>query len=158
MRYLYGVQLYRLSTLNFRRIKTSPRIFLVEDDIDDQELLQDAMHAINPSVGLVCFMYGKKFIEELEKTPPEMLPQLIILDYNIPELNGADLLRYLQTNSRYDKICKVIWSTSNSDKFKTDCLALGARDYVLKPSNFADMTALANIFLSFCNGHSSSTR
>lgn len=146
---------YRLSTLNSTRIKTNPRIFLVEDDLDDQELLEDAMRAINPGVSLYCFMYGKTFIEELENTHSELLPHLIILDYNIPEINGAGLLRYLKDNNRYDHISKVIWSTSNSDEFKTDCLSLGAMDYILKPSNFAGMTALAQTFLSFCSGNRS---
>ena len=144
-----------LYTLNSTRIKTSPRIFLVEDDIDDQELLEDAMHGISPSIVLVSFMYGRKFIEELENTASESLPQLIILDYNIPEINGVELLRYLKGKSRYEHICKVIWSTSSSAQFKTDCLALGAKDYIVKPSNFADMRVLAQTFLSFCNAHDS---
>lgn len=97
-------------------------------------------------------MYGKNFIEELERTSPELLPQLIILDYNIPEINGADLLRYLKGIARYDAIIKVVWSTSNSDQFKTDCLALGAKEYILKPSSYAGMTSLAQAFLSFCKG------
>lgn len=110
------------------------------------------MQAIQSSATLVCFTYAKAFLEELENTAFDKLPQLIILDYNIPELNGAELLRYLKGLSRYEHISKVIWSTSNSDKFKKDCLSLGAQDYILKPSNFTDMTVLAKTFLSFCNG------
>jgi DNA-binding response OmpR family regulator len=127
-------------------------IFLVEDDIDDQELLEDAIRSINPSINLVSFMYGRIFIEELEQTAPENLPQLIILDYNIPELNGLDLLRFLKENNRYQAITKVIWSTSSSEQFRTDCLALGAKDYIVKPSSFAEMNVLAHTFLSFCAG------
>jgi CheY-like chemotaxis protein len=113
------------------------------------------MRAIDPSVVLVSFMYGRKFIEELEDTASESLPQLIILDYNIPEINGVDLLRYLNGNTRYQHISKVVWSTSNSDRFKTDCLSLGAKEYIVKPSNYAGMSALAQTFLSFCNGEHS---
>ncbi|NTS43474.1 response regulator [Flavisolibacter sp. BT320] len=122
----------------------------MEDDIDDQELLEDAMRAIDPLVTMVSFMYGRKFIEALEKTSPENLPQLIILDYNIPEMNGLDLLLYLKENSRYQAITKVVWSTSSSNQFRTDCLALGATDYIVKPSSFAEMSVLAQTFLSFC--------
>ena len=95
-------------------------------------------------------MYGRKFIEVLENSDAESLPQLIILDYNIPEMNGVELLRYLKGKSRYDHICKVIWSTSSSEQFKTDCLALGAKDYIVKPSHFSGMHSLAQTFLSFC--------
>lgn len=99
---------------------------------------------------LVSFTYGRSFIEELEKTASESLPQLIVLDYNIPEINGVDLLRYLNGKSRYEHICKVIWSTSSSEQFKTNSLALGAKDYIVKPSNFAGMSELAQKFLSLC--------
>lgn len=108
------------------------------------------MRAINPSVMMVSFMYGRKFIEELENTDTADLPQLIILDYNIPELNGLDLLRYLRENNRYQAITKIIWSTSSSQQFRNDCLALGAKDYIVKPSNFAEMNVLAQTFLSYC--------
>lgn len=123
----------------------------MEDDIDDQELLEDAILALDPLVTMVSFMYGRKFIEALETTSPENLPQLIILDYNIPELNGLDLLLYLKENDRFQAITKVVWSTSSSNQFRTDCLALGATDYIVKPSSFAEMSLLAQTFLSFCH-------
>lgn len=96
-------------------------------------------------------MYGREFIAAIDKTAFEALPSLIILDYNIPEINGAGILQYLQKNNRYDQITKVVWSTSNSPKFKTDCLALGAKDYILKPSSISEMEALAKILLRYCS-------
>lgn len=118
--------------------------------MDDQELLGEALHSLEPSVNLVSFVTGKKFIDILENTAAESLPDLIILDYNIPEINGAEILQYLRQNERYSTINKVVWSTSNSDKFKTSCLELGAVDYIVKPSSLSGMQTLAETFLRYC--------
>ncbi len=48
------------------------------------------------------------------------MPCLIVLDYNMPGLNGADILKEIGANERYSTIPKIVWSTSDSDKFKKD--------------------------------------
>ena len=65
-------------------------IVLAEDDIDDQELLAEAFSEIDPSIRLYTFSTGKKFLNFLDALPDEEIPDLVILDYNIPELNGAE--------------------------------------------------------------------
>lgn len=137
--------------LNLFAIKPNPRIFLAEDDVDDQELLDDALTAIDPAVNLISFTSGRKFIEALDKTEDADLPCLIILDYNIPEINGAEILQHLNENSRYGTITKIIWSTSNSEKFRTSCLQLGAKDYIIKPASISGIHQLAELFLSLCH-------
>lgn len=113
-------------------------------------MLKDALQSLSPNVILDCFLYGKDFLETIAKTTFEELPNLIILDFNIPEMNGAEILQSLQEEKRYDNIPKVIWSTSDSEKFKSTCLSLGASDYILKPHNMAEMKELAHILLRYC--------
>ena len=78
------------------------------------------------------------------------MPCLIVLDYNMPGLNGADILRELGTNERYKHIPRIVWSTSASEKFKNLCLQLGAADYVIKPNNVTDLEKIARYMLSLC--------
>lgn len=125
-------------------------IFLAEDDVDDQEFLADALHTLDPGIQLVSFTSGAKFIEHLEKTADEKLPCLIVLDYNIPEINGAEILRHLRNSSRYKSIHKVIWSTSNSSLYIKTCMELGAKDYVIKPSSVAGIREIAEKLLQLC--------
>ena len=122
-------------------------IFLAEDDPDDQEFLQEALLAIDPSVHLVSFSNGLKFLDQLNNTPDEALPGLIILDYNIPEINGAEILAQLNQNNRYAGINKIIWSTSGSDRFKKSCLDLGAKDYLIKPTSLSGIKEIAEKFV-----------
>ena len=114
-------------------------------------MLDDAFAALDPDINLISFTSGIKFIEALEKTADEALPCLIILDYNIPEINGAEILRQLGQRDRYDHIAKIIWSTSGSEKFRSSCLDLGAKDYVIKPSTVSGIKELAENFLRMCD-------
>jgi len=114
-------------------------------------LLDDAFAAIDPDVNLISFTSAIKFIEALETTADEALPCLIILDYNIPEINGAEILRRLGERNRYHQITKIIWSTSGSERFRSTCLGLGAKDYVIKPSTISGIKELAKAFLRICD-------
>ena len=126
-------------------------ILLGEDDLDDQELLTEVFSTADESIRLLFVDSGKQVLSLLEKLGNEHLPCLIILDYNMPGLNGADILRELNSNDRYAHIPRIIWSTSGSETFKNKCLELGAVDYVIKPSNIKDLVETAQYMLSVCS-------
>lgn len=125
-------------------------IVVGEDDKDDQELLKDVFSSIDTSFRLVFVDNGRQLISLLEKLSPDQVPCLILLDYNMPQLSGADILREINELGGYGQIPKVIWSTSGSDKFKNKCLELGAADYVIKPSSFSALEDVARYLISIC--------
>jgi CheY-like chemotaxis protein len=123
---------------------------MAEDDVDDQEFLQEALHSIDTSIRLVSFSTGIKFINALSETADEKLPTLIVLDYNIPELNGAEILEQLSKQERYVAIPKVVWSTSDSELYRQNCLAFGANAYLVKPSSVGGIARIAKEMLTYC--------
>ncbi|HUR67289.1 MAG TPA: response regulator [Chitinophagaceae bacterium] len=125
-------------------------ILLGEDDPDDQEMLKEVFASIDSAFILLFVDSGKEVLSALEKLHDEQLPCLIVLDYNMPGLNGSEILREVGQNERYKDIPKVVWSTSGSDKFKILCLELGAVDYVIKPSNTKQLERIARYMLSLC--------
>ena len=125
-------------------------ILLGEDDIDDQDMLREVFASIDVSFVLFFVDSGEEVLSALEKLNDDQLPCLIVLDYNMPGLNGADILKELSGNSRYQHIPRVVWSTSGADKFKRICLELGAVDYVIKPSNIKELENVARYMLSLC--------
>lgn len=128
----------------------TPRsIVLAEDDLDDQEMLEYSFREIDPELTVICVSTGRKLMDHLDRLPDGELPVLIILDYNLPELSGADIMRLLQGNPRYQAIPKLIWSTSNSPYYKSVCLELGAKDYIAKPSDLAAYLSVARHIRSF---------
>src|ERR1700694_4233888 len=121
-------------------------ILLAEDDIDDQELLAEAFSQIDPALNLVSFSTGRKILAYLETHD---IPDIIVLDYNIPEINGADILKHLDDRKRFDSVVKLVWSTSNSPLYENSCMQLGARAYLVKPSSISGLSELAKKMLSF---------
>jgi len=126
------------------------RIFLVEDDLDDQELIIDAITAIKDSIVVDTQTKGNKAILHLLDLDEAQLPNLIILDYNLPELNGSEILEALSLHNRFDAIPKVIWSTSSTGQFEAKCLALGATAYLIKPSDLDGINKLAQRMVDLC--------
>ena len=125
-------------------------ILLGEDDADDQDMLKEVFTSIDTAFVLFFVNNGGEIISALEKLKDDQMPCLIVLDYNMPGLNAADILRELSTNKRYKNIPKVVWSTAGSEKFRSLCLELGALDYVIKPNNITDLERIARYMLSLC--------
>ena len=98
-------------------------------------MLKEVFASIDTAFVLFFVNNGKEILSALEKLKDDQMPCLIVLDYNMPGLNGADILQELGTNERYKNIPKVVWSTAESEKFRKICLELGAVDYVIKPNN-----------------------
>ena len=138
-----------------QKVITSPElpskfILLGEDDADDQEMLKEVFASIDASFILFFVNNGGEILSALGKLKDDQMPCLVVLDYNMPGLNGADILKELSTNERYKNIPKVVWSTSGSEKFRNICLELGAVDYVIKPNNVSDLEKIARYMLSLC--------
>lgn len=92
---------------------------------------------------------GKTAALFLDEVSDAALPSLIILDYNLPEIDGAELLKLLAGNSRFDEIPKLVWSTSNSPRYKQICLQMGAKAYFVKPSDIKGIETVAKQMLAF---------
>jgi CheY-like chemotaxis protein len=125
-------------------------IIFGEDDIDDIDFLKETFSVLDNSFNLLFIDKGRKLLAKLETLTGDELPCLLVLDYNMPELNGAEILAQLKQDNRYNSIPKIIWSTSGSDTYKNKCLELGAVDYVIKPDNVKDYLETVRYMLTFC--------
>jgi|SRR6185503_1524753 len=131
---------------------TNSKLILIgEDDLDDQEFLKEIFLSIDESFLVMFASNGPDVLSLLEEIEDGHLPCLIVLDYNMPGSNGAEILKELKNNRRYDSIPKIIWSTSRSDTYKDICMELGANDYLVKPSNVNDLVDICRYMLSTCS-------
>lgn len=128
----------------------SVKIIIADDDPEDLELIEQAILEEEPSAELHTFTSGFSAYEYLSTIKDDDLPCLIILDYNMPQLNGAEVLSTLNKQIRYRTIPKIILSTSDSAMHKHASLISGATEYFTKPSNYSDYTSLAKKLTSFC--------
>ena len=125
-------------------------ILIGEDDLEDQFILEDAFRENGYNGSIVFEKNGRKVIEHLDALESDdAFPQLIILDLNMPILNGTQALFELKNSQRYQAIPVVIYSTSNNDHEKRKCLNFGAVDYLVKPLSLDESNAMIQRFLEF---------
>jgi len=116
---------------------------MADDDADDLELIEEHIRAVQPSAHMEKFMDGLAAFEYLRSLPDSALPSLIILDYNMPGLNGAQVLASLKASGRFGSIPKIMLSSSNTDKYIRECLNNGASEYIVKPDSMKEIRELA---------------
>jgi CheY-like chemotaxis protein len=113
--------------------RSPKRIMLVEDDPDDRELFEifyANRHDLQllPSVG-----NGVELARYLEKASGHKLPHLIVLDQNMPLMNGKQTLEFLRGDPRFSNIPAVIYSTYTDSNLIVECTMLGANMVAVKP-------------------------
>jgi CheY-like chemotaxis protein len=123
-----------MSELNKQRV-----IVLADDDIDDQDLLKEAFHMIAPEIEVKTAFSGKEVLQVLETFSNGNIPFLIILDFNMPDFNGAEVLKKICVESKYEGVPKIVWSTSDSPLYQQLCKESGADHYFKKPLSYADV-------------------
>lgn len=121
----------------FKRIDLM-RIFLIDDDIDDQELFIEAVRELNAGFSCDCSSNGEEGLNYL-LTRLNELPDLIFLDLNMPRLNGKQCLEKIKSVDRLKDVPVVIYSTSSQENDIRDTRNLGAVHFLTKPSSFQDL-------------------
>lgn len=129
-------------------MRNTVHIFLADDDLDDQVLMKEAFLEVTAGVTFEFFDNGRALMDRILAGVFDVYPDLIVLDYNMPLMNGLDALMALQQLPAWNDVPKVIWSTSRAEKMVADCLAHGAASYYRKPNDFAEYCRIAADMLS----------
>jgi CheY-like chemotaxis protein len=126
-------------------------ILIAEDDADDRLMINEAFMENDMPAGIVFFENGAELLEylfsfdnsitESERT----LPDLILLDLNMPKMDGKTVLSKLKLHNLSSNIPVVILTTSRSKEEEENVLQMGASGFYTKPSSF---TELVNITAS----------
>lgn len=112
------------------------------DDDDDDRLIFGLEFQDRSGIRVQFANSGHELLEYLDDCPGYALPKVILIDYNIPDLNGPEILERLMSNPRYDNLFKVVWSTSRISREMHACLSLGAAAYLTKPATNAELNTL----------------
>jgi CheY-like chemotaxis protein len=115
----------------------TPYLLLADDDAEDRSWFLEAFIQLNPGCIVEQTSSGLAVLEFLKAAGE--LPLVLMLDFQMPDLNGPEILQHLAANSRYRKMTKVIWSSSRRIKDMEDCQRLGASHYIVKPSDTMEL-------------------
>lgn len=130
--------------------KAGPIILIADDDLDDLELLEEMLLHLNEHTTVHTVTSGREITQFITNCEPDYLPHLIVLDYNIPDMNGLDIFRVIQGYSYLRHVPVVFWSTSNATSLKAACEQAGAYTFVTKPTSVQDVQAFAQQLISIC--------
>jgi CheY-like chemotaxis protein len=125
-------------------------VLYADDDPDDLELVQDAFFRYAQNVDVVTAGDGMRvlsFLRNLGKEDPA--PCLIILDINMPGLNGKETLRQLRTIERFESVPVVLFTTSSMPADRTYAQQSNA-GFVTKPLDLAQMEVITELFIDHC--------
>ena len=111
---------------------------------DDHPLFRTAIkEALQASQGETAFLEANSFesLQELVSSTPEV--DLILLDLHMPKLDGIELTRAFRSEEKPGRHLPIIALTANAaEDVKAECLAAGMDDFLGKPVNPADLTAM----------------
>jgi CheY-like chemotaxis protein len=124
------------------------KIMLVEDSIEDATFTEHVLKFNKLQKDLVLAANGQDALQALEKCDRDQShPNLILLDINLPDISGMDLLKQIKKDARFSKIPVVILTGSNEDEDIQKSYDLGAGSYLVKPiSNSALMQVIERLF------------
>jgi CheY-like chemotaxis protein len=114
--------------------RTQP-ILIVEDSDDDFEAATRAFAKTNLRNRIVRATCGRQALDYLAAVD-RPAPGLVLLDLNMPGMDGRKTLEAIKANVAYKSIPVVILTTSDDERDVRDCYALGASTYIQKPVDF----------------------
>ena len=108
-------------------------ILLIEDDIDDVDLLKDALEENNVLYEMKVIMEGDKVSSYLQDL--EILPGIIVMDLNLPKTGGKEILQEIKSSQKPFSTIPIIILTTSSSKADIDyCTNLGISKFITKPA------------------------
>ena len=125
-------------------------IIFADDDADDLELITGFFKQYNQSVNVLEFKDGKevlKFLDDFAASANQ--PLLIVLDINMPRMNGRETLVAIRKHAIFRNTPVVVYTTSSSKQDQEFCKKYNA-SWVNKPYNIQDVKKIAKIIADFC--------
>lgn len=123
-------------------------LVLAEDDPDDRFLIVRALKRVRPALRVMQVCDGTELIEYLRARASGVLPQLVLLDLNMPRMDGREVLALLHADARLRTIPVVVLSTSVEREDLERARALGAADFISKPDEFSKTVGVLSALLA----------
>ena len=116
-------------------MRSSKPILLVEDDKVDAMTVKRALKDIKVTNRLDITNNGEEALAFL-RNPENEKPGIILLDLNMPKMNGIEFLKIAKKDAELKKIPIVVLTTSKEDQDKVDSFNLGVAGYMIKPVDY----------------------
>lgn len=107
---------------------------------------------------ILNYFFGKKYEVVTQKNGRDALswmhqgtlPEVIIADFDMPEMNGFDFINHVRSSGMFKDIPLIMLSGNENSANKVKCLKAGADDYMIKPFNPEELEARIDNILRRC--------
>lgn len=125
-------------------------ILWADDDYDDLQMMREILAKSKRDYEIVEVHNGKEALDYLKEARQNSnLPCLIILDINMPVLDGKETLSIIKKNEDYSDVPVVVFTTSESELDKLYCKKFNT-EMITKPPTFSTLGAAVDRLLKFC--------
>lgn len=128
-------------------VSTKPIILYAEDDFDDFESIKEALDQLTERQLLLHAKNGVEAVSFMENAT--VLPSLIVLDLNMPVMDGKEVLQWLKEKDDFKKIPTMIFTTSSREEDVKFCQRHGCI-FFRKPTLYRDLLHVAQTMLQLC--------
>ena len=122
-------------------------ILLIEDDMIEVMKLSRAKKSLQLDHNIIEANNGEEALQILEDK--SNLPDIILLDLNMPKISGIEFLKILKSDDRLRYIPTIILTTSSNQRDLLECYKIGIAGYVLKPLKYEDYVSKIEKLLSY---------
>ena len=135
-------------------------ILMADDDPDDRLFAKKAFNELGISESLLMAENGEELLSYLDQciTISEQqqftIPDLILLDLNMPEKSGWVILEEIKKVRTLQDIPIVIWTGSDNDEDRLRSIEMGADYFITKPGNYSDLlSGIRSLIKLFCGNY-----
>ncbi len=119
---------------------TTPAVWVVDDDEDDRLFIQSAFEDTEKAIAVLTLNDGDQLLPRLADC--QELPRLILMDINMARQNGFETLTQLRNVTAFAHLPVVMMTTSSSQSDYQRSLALGANQFLTKPTTYKQLVGL----------------
>lgn len=119
-------------------INVCNKVILVEDNKAEADLTKIVFHEQELPIEILHCQNGEEFIQLLHNINEDEICY-VLLDLNMPRVNGYEVLEHVSKNEKWKNLVIIIFSSSVNEKDIAKCYELGAKAYVAKPFDLNEL-------------------
>jgi CheY-like chemotaxis protein len=134
-----------MTSISVSPVRQTPLMLIVEDSDEDFEAIQRFLQRSPKAIPIQRCVNGEQALAFLYRTGSYATgesaprPGTIVLDLNLPGIDGREVLRRIKQDTNLKTIPVVVFTTSNNPKDVEDCYQFGVNSYIVKPIDFEQL-------------------